>query len=78
LVNCNSRNAIDCLQTSGAIIETQVTVLDFYKILVRKQIRLYIKQGAQQLVTLETGENLLPAIDLKLVDNQLQIITTII
>jgi hypothetical protein len=56
---CNSENANDCFQTSGAIIQQDVDVVDFERILVNRDIELIITEAPEYKVTIETGENLI-------------------
>ena len=69
--SCNSKNAGDCFQTAGTIIQQEFTVANFDKILINERIELIIKEGATQKVVVETGENLLNNIDIQVVNNQL-------
>lgn len=59
LVSCNSENASDCFQTTGDIIQKEVAVSSFDKILVNRDIELIIKEGAEQKIVIETGKNLI-------------------
>ena len=73
LFACNSEDANDCLQTSGAIIQQEFEISDFNKILINKDVELIVTQGLEQKVIIETGENLLNDIDVTVVDNILTI-----
>jgi hypothetical protein len=68
---CDSENAGDCFQKAGSIIQTEVTVDAFDKILVNRDIELIIKQGATQKVVIETGENLLNDVEAKVENGRL-------
>ena len=70
-LSCNNEDAGDCFQTAGEIIQQEIEVGTFTKILVNKKIELLITQGPQQKVVVETGENLLNDISAEVVDNQL-------
>lgn len=59
LCSCDSKNANDCFQTAGAIIQKEVKVGAFSKILATEEVILILKQGTTQQVIIETGENLL-------------------
>lgn len=59
MLACNSEQAGDCFQTTGAIIQQEVLVSDFDKILVNRDIELIVKEGVEQEVIIETGNNLL-------------------
>lgn len=68
---CDSEDAGDCFQKAGSIIQEEVTVSSFNKILVNRDVELIIKQGAIQSVTVETGKNLLNDVTVEVVNNQL-------
>ena len=59
LFSCNSENAGDCFQSTGTIIQQEMTVFGFDKILVNRDIELIIKDGLVQKLVIETGKNLL-------------------
>jgi hypothetical protein len=42
IFSCNSEDAGDCLQTAGDIIQEEIEVVTFTKVLVNKKIELYI------------------------------------
>ena len=44
--SCNSENALDCFKAAGTIIQSEINVDPFSKILVNKKIQLFIKEGA--------------------------------
>lgn len=56
---CDSENAGDCFQKTGSIIQQEIEVAPFNKILVNRDIELIIKEGTEQKVVIETGENLM-------------------
>lgn len=68
---CDSENTGDCFQKSGDIIQQEVNVDVFDKILVNRDIELIIKEGVTQNVVIETGENLLNDVTLEVIDGQL-------
>jgi len=70
---CSSENASDCFQTAGKIIQQEVNVSNFEKILVNRDIELIISQGAEQYIAIETGENLLNDVEVIVVGNELQL-----
>ena len=70
---CNSEDASDCFQTSGKIVERDITIEPFEKILVNRDISLIILQGNEYNLRIETGENLLNDVEVIVVDNQLQL-----
>lgn len=69
--SCDSENADDCFQKTGAIIQEEVLVDVFTKILVNRDIELVIEQGPTQKVIIETGENLINDVEAKVVENKL-------
>lgn len=70
---CSSENANDCFQSSGAIIQQEITVDAFSKILVNREVELVLKQGADYKVLVETGEHLLNDVEVKVVANRLEL-----
>lgn len=56
---CDSETANDCFQTAGNIVQEEVQVANFDKILVNREIELVLKDGPEQNIVIETGENLL-------------------
>lgn len=72
-IGCDSENANDCIQSAGTIIEQQVEVASFDRILVERNLHLVFMQEQQQKVIIKTGANLLPDIKLQVVDGQLQL-----
>ncbi|WNH08258.1 head GIN domain-containing protein [Thalassobellus suaedae] len=68
---CDNENAGDCFQKTGSIIKEEVSLSTFDKILVNRDIKLIIKEGAEQRVVIETGENLLNDVEAIVVDGKL-------
>lgn len=68
---CNSEQADDCFQTTGAIIQQEVMLSNFDKILVNRNIELILKEGAEQKVIIETGKNLLNDVAAVVTDGRL-------
>ncbi|WP_456420537.1 head GIN domain-containing protein [Lutibacter sp.] len=71
LISCNKENVNNCLQTAGEIVQQEITVDTFDKILVNKRVELIITDGPIQKVVIETGKNLLPDIEVKVENKQL-------
>lgn len=69
--SCDTENAFDCLQTAGPIIQKEFEVGQFDRILVNRDIELAISQGDEPSIIVETGENLMNDIEIKVIDNQL-------
>ena len=70
---CDSEDASDCFQTSGSIIQQEISVDAFTKILVNRDIELILKQGLEFEVIIETGRNLINDIEAIVVDGQLKL-----
>ncbi|MAB47400.1 MAG: hypothetical protein CMC05_02105 [Flavobacteriaceae bacterium] len=68
---CNSEDANDCFQASGSIIQQDVDVLDFERILVNRDIELIITEAPEYKVTIETGENLINDVEVEVIGNRL-------
>ncbi len=68
---CNSDSAPDCLQNSGEIVRTEISVPDFTKITIFEKVSLILKQGDTQKVEIETGEFLLNEISAKVEGDRL-------
>jgi len=71
--SCNSEDAGDCFQTSGSIIQQEIIVDAFTKILVNRDVELIVKEGVEYEVIIETGKNLLNDIEALIVDDELQL-----
>jgi hypothetical protein len=73
IAGCDSDKGWDCIQAAGDIVEKEVTVPPFTKILVWDRIKLYIQQGDEQKIRIETGENLMSNIVVSVVNGKLEI-----
>lgn len=71
IIACDSENAGNCFQTTGGIVQEEVVVSSFDKILVNKDVELVIKEGAVHKVIIETGKNLLSDVDILVTDEEL-------
>lgn len=71
--SCNSEDANDCFQTSGSIIQQEIIVDAFTKILVNRDVELIVKEGVEYEVIIETGKNLLNDVEALIVDDELQL-----
>jgi len=74
IFTCSSEDANDCFQTSGNIVQQEVIVPNFSKILVNREVELIIKEGLETKVVIETGKNLLNDVTAKVIGDELQII----
>ena len=68
---CDSENSGDCFQKSGSIIQQEISVDIFDKILVNRDIELIIKEGSEQKVVIETGANLLNDVEATVLEGKL-------
>lgn len=73
LLNCNSEDASDCFQTEGNLVQQEVVVTSFDRVLVNRDIELIVQEGAEFKVIIETGKNLLNDVLATVVDNELQL-----
>lgn len=73
MVSCDIDNVSDCFQSTGAIVSTEFQVEPFTKIRFENDISLVLKQDSIQQVVIETGEDLLSNIQVK-VENGVLII----
>lgn len=71
ICSCDSEQANDCFQKAGPIIQQDIVVSVFDKILVNRDIELVVKDGPEQKVVLETGKNLIQDVAVIVVDNRL-------
>lgn len=68
---CDTEDAPDCFQTAGRIIEKELQVEAFNELIVYEGINLFIEQGAEHKVVVETGENLINEISAEVIDGRL-------
>ena len=70
---CNSESSWDCIQSAGTIVQNEVTVPPFTKILVWERTKVFIQQGEEQKVVIETGESLMNDVEVTVTDGRLEI-----
>jgi len=58
MASCDNENSWDCLQTAGDIIQQEIEVNTFSKIIIEDDFELVIRQGEIASVVVETGVNL--------------------
>lgn len=63
----------DCIESTGTIITNVVNTPDFDKIIVYKGIALVVTEGPEYKVEVKTGENLMEAIEVKVMDGILSL-----
>jgi len=73
IVACNSEDTPNCFQTEGNIVQQEVIVDAFERIVVNRDIELIVKEGLEIEVIIETGKNLLNDVEAIVVDNELQL-----
>lgn len=72
-LGCSSDSGWDCIQTAGDIVQKEVSVTEFTKILVWERTKLFVQQGDVQKVVIETGENLMSDVKVSVTDGLLEI-----
>ncbi len=73
LLGCSPDKLGGCLKSSGDIVQREIAVPSFTKILVWDRTKLFIQQGTEQKVVVETGENLIDQIKISVVGGKLEI-----
>lgn len=73
LFGCDSEEAPTCVKTSGEIITEEFSVEVFEEIIVYERVKLFIEQGDEYKVRIETGENLREGVYAEVVDNRLEL-----
>ncbi|MBJ7880283.1 head GIN domain-containing protein [Gelidibacter salicanalis] len=71
LLSCNSKNVPDCFQNSGDIIQNEVVVSEFNKIIVFERVQLILKEAPEHQIIVETGEYLREDIEVSVLEGQL-------
>ena len=72
-LGCDSDSGWDCIKTSGKIIQKEIPVTAFEKITVWDKTKLFIQEGEQHEVIVETGENMLSKVVVSVTDGRLEI-----
>lgn len=73
IFSCNSENAPTCLKTSGEIIPEEISVGAFEEIIVYERVKLYLEQGDEYKVVVETGENIIENVSAEVINNRLEL-----
>lgn len=71
LNGCSTEDAPDCVQTSGKIISREISLPNFTEIMVFERVKLFIEQGSEQKVIIETGKNLINEVSAVVQDGRL-------
>lgn len=69
--SCDDKNANNCFQSPGDITQIEVEVPFFDKVVVHERIELFITEGPETNVIVESGENLLSDITVEVINNEL-------
>ncbi len=72
-LGCSSDSSWDCIQKAGNIVQTEVAVPEFTKILVWERTKLFVQQGDIQKVVIESGENLMSDVEVSVTNGLLEI-----
>jgi len=70
---CDTENVPDCFKSEGAKVTKEFAVSPFEEIIVYEKVKLFIEQGAEYKVVVETGKNLIDEVSVKVENNQLSI-----
>lgn len=70
---CDSEDAPICIKTSGEIITEEFSVDAFNEIIVYERVKLFVEQGNEYKVKIETGKNLRGNISAEIIENQLEL-----
>lgn len=73
LYGCNSENAWDCFQSTGTIVQQEYNLDKFKKIIVWNRVKLYVRYGEEQQVVIQSGENLMSDIHVRVEDSILKV-----
>lgn len=68
---CDTERAPDCLKTSGSTVKKMVAPLPFEEIIVFQGVEVFLEQGEDHQVIIETGKNFLEDTQVKVVDKRL-------
>ena len=71
LSGCSSEDAPDCVQTAGGIIKKEIELEPFTEIMAYEKVKLFIEQGEEQKVIIESGENLINDVSARVEEGRL-------
>jgi len=72
-LGCDTENVPDCFKSDGAIVREEIAVTAFEEIIVYERVKLFIEQGEEYKVVVETGKNLIDGITVEVENNRLSI-----
>ncbi|MEA1787305.1 head GIN domain-containing protein [Arenibacter sp. GZD96] len=75
-IGCNGENVPDCFQNAGDLVREDISVANFTKITVGKNVQLVLQQGDEIRVSVETGKFLLNEVSVEVKDDRLLLIDT--
>ena len=70
-ISCDAEDAGDCVQKSGNIVQKEIEVDKFHEIMVYDKIKLFIEQGSEHKVIIESGDNLINEVTAEVIGGQL-------
>ena len=73
ILSCDSQYSLDCFQDAGNIIQEEFEVDPFKKIQVWERVQLIVSQGETQSVRVQTGDNLMNEIVVRVKDSILTV-----
>ena len=73
MLGCDSDQSLDCFKNTGDIVQQEFELDGFHSIIVFKRVQLIIAQGEKQEVIIETGDNLLRKIKVRVEDSILKV-----
>ena len=73
MTSCAPNQLSGCLKGSGDIVREEVEVDSFYEIIAYERVKLFISQGPEQKVVIETGKNLREKVYMDVKDGRLSI-----
>jgi len=72
-IGCDTEKVPDCFKSEGTIVTEEFAVTAFEEIMVYERVKLFIEQGAEYRVVVETGKNLIDEVSVKVENNRLSI-----
>jgi len=73
-ITCDSDKGLGCFTKAGTIIEREITVDPFTRIVVFERVQLFIEEGPIQKVIIKTGDNLINEVEVKVEGDLLSVI----
>jgi len=74
LLACDSENGSDCFKKEGSIVQRDIELAPFTEIVVFERVQLFIEEGPVQKVIIESGENLINDVEVKVEGNILSVV----